>query len=545
MRRRRALWVLLALGSILVILAVVGQFFLGPLVKDRIIRIVATQLDSELELQSLNVRLFPRPGVSGEQWVIRHHGRRDVPPLITLERFSADATIAGLLSEVPRVRRVSISGLHVFIPPREPRPSDEDDRRPTKPQESEVPGAPMPEPAAETSSPAKPSSQLPVIIEELTSESVRLEIARRKPGRPPRLFQIHSLRLESIQLDGPASYDARLTNPTPRGEIHAVGQFGPFNKEEPALTPVAGTYTFADADLGTIKGIGGILQSEGRFGGYVERIEAEGHTESKDFHVDVGGRPVELYTQFRAIIDGTNGDTYLQPVNAQFLSTSLVAIGGVYRSETPDRQTRGRAVDLDITIDQGRIEDLLHLALRDGPPIMTGAMHFKSSFLLPPGEPDVPDRLNLDGEFSVASAQFTDEKLQQKIDELSRRGQGRPEDEELDRAVSNLRGRFTMSKGVINFSSLRFDVQGAAVMLSGRYALKSEAMDFAGTLNLDASPSRMVTGKKSALLRLFDPLLRRGSSGTVIPFKLTGTRKKPEFDVLVVKALTGRFRNDR
>ena len=59
-------------------------------------------------------------------------------------------------------------------------------------------------------------------------------------------------------------------------------------------------------------------------------------------------------------MDGTNGDTLLHPVTAHLLNTVIVAQGGVVRS--PDKQ--GKEITLDVTVDKGRLEDLLRLAVK-------------------------------------------------------------------------------------------------------------------------------------------------------------------------------------
>ena len=65
----------------------------------------------------------------------------------------------------------------------------------------------------------------------------------------------------------PMKYEAGLTNPSPPGEIHSVGSFGPWRSAEPGDTPLSGDYTFDHADLGVFHGIAGILKSTGRFEG--------------------------------------------------------------------------------------------------------------------------------------------------------------------------------------------------------------------------------------------------------------------------------------
>ena len=58
-------------------------------------------------------------------------------------------------------------------------------------------------------------------------------------------------------------FTATLTNPLPKGQIETTGTFGPWQKGDPGATPLGGDYSFQKADLDTIKGIGGILNSTG------------------------------------------------------------------------------------------------------------------------------------------------------------------------------------------------------------------------------------------------------------------------------------------
>ena len=106
---------------------------------------------------------------------------------------------------------------------------------------------------------------------------------------------------------------------------------GPWNADCPGATALGGTYWFHDADLGTIKGIGGILSSQGAYQGTLDRIVVDGATDTPDFEVKISGHKVPLHTEFHAIVDGTDGDTYLQPVKARLSAFFLVARGYVVR----------------------------------------------------------------------------------------------------------------------------------------------------------------------------------------------------------------------
>jgi hypothetical protein len=178
-----------------------------------------------------------------------------------------------------------------------------------------------------------------------------------------------------------------------RSTVRSAGQIDTKNSLAPGSTiqsdSLSATYTFDKADLGVFKGISGILSSQGKFGGVLEKIEVEGKTSTPDFTVKTGGHPVDLETVFSATVDGTNGDTLLHPVTAHLLNTVIVAQGGVVKS--PDK--KGRSIALDVTVDQGRLEDLMRLAVRaDKPPAQWVS---RSSFLLP--GVDIVNQLNLTG----------------------------------------------------------------------------------------------------------------------------------------------------
>ena len=134
----------------------------------------------------------------------------------------------------------------------------------------------------------------------------------------------------------------------------------------------------------------------------------------------------------------------------------------------------------------------------------------------------------MNGEFGLGNAIFTSPEIREKIRALSRRGQGKPQDKDAGSAVSQLKGRFILRDTVITFPGLSFEVEGAAVRLTGTYALKNEELDFHGQLLLDAKLSQATTGFKSILLKAVDPFFRKEGK-TVLPIKITGTRDKPSF----------------
>jgi hypothetical protein len=80
------------------------------------------------------------------------------------------------------------------------------------------------------------------------------------------------------------------------------------------------------------------------------------------------------------------------------------------------------------------------------------------------------------------------------IDELSRRGQGQPTNEEIDAVISRMAGAFHLQNEVIGFKALSFAVAGAGVDLTGTYDLENDALDFHGALKLQAKVSQTMSG---------------------------------------------------
>ena len=133
--------------------------------------------------------------------------------------------------------------------------------------------------------------------------------------------------MTKIGTNQPLHFDAKLINPKPVETSYQVDCSGPWQADSPRDTPVRGNYSFQHADLSTIKGIGGILSSTGEYAGTLNNLVVDGSTDTPDFRIESSGRPVPLHTDFHAIVDATNGDTYLRPVKAKIIDTPLVASG--------------------------------------------------------------------------------------------------------------------------------------------------------------------------------------------------------------------------
>lgn len=370
-------------------------------------------------------------------------------------------------------------------------------------------------------------SRVTIFFDQINCKNARLVINTLNPAKPPFEFTIKNLQLKNVGPGQPFQFDATLINPKPVGDIHSVGVFGPWQGDDPRQTPVQGHYSFTHADLGTIKGIAGMLSSTGEYSGTLGNIAVDGSTETPDFQLAASGHSVPLHTQFHAIVDGTSGDTYLRPVNATFLNSTLTARGSVVRVNP-----HGHDIELDVVLDQARIQDLLQLGVRTEPPIMTGPVEMNTRLSIPPGNASVTDRLRLDGTFHVLRAHFTNRKVQDKLDTISLISQGKPKEahEHLEETVpTDLRGVFTLRDGMLSFSLLHFLVPGTHIDMAGVYGLDGQTFDFHGKVKLQATLSQMTTGWKSVLLRPLDRFFRKDGPGTEIPVRISGTESEPHF----------------
>ncbi|MGB6235639.1 MAG: AsmA-like C-terminal region-containing protein, partial [Candidatus Acidiferrales bacterium] len=237
---------------------------------------------------------------------------------------------------------------------------------------------------------------------------------------------------------------------------------------------------------------------------------------------------VPLNTEFNAVVDGMNGNTILHTIDIQLLDSNLVAKGDVAKGTDQP----GWAVALNVVGDAARIQDLLRVAVKSDKPLLTGVVALRTRFVIPSRrvrDTDIANRIDLLGTFGIVAARFTQNTIQEKINVLSHRGRGQPNDTDDGSAVSKLAGTFTLRHGVIRFSKLTFDVSGVAVLLNGTYNLDTEELNFRGTLKLEAKLSQTTTGVKSFLLKMIDPLFEKKKAGTVLPIKITGTREQPSF----------------
>ena len=223
-------------------------------------------------------------------------------------------------------------------------------------------------------------------------------------------------------------------------------------------------------------------------------------------------------------------------VEAQLAESTFIASGFIVGT----KGIKGKRVLLDVTSKNARMRDILSLTVRTTPPAMTGVATITTSFDLPQGPADVIDKLRLEGKVVIAGARFTSDVVQEKVDELSQRGQGRPKDAAIDDVVSTIRTGFSMKDGVIRVTNLSYLVPGANISMEGSYLLESGTLDFTGAALLQATVSQTQTGFRHFLLKPFDGLFRKEGAGTRLALKVSGTVDEPKVGIDLGRTLKGR-----
>jgi hypothetical protein len=504
-RWRLFLWITL---SALLLMLVIGEITIrhaAPILKGRVIETLSTRFNSHVELDDLDVSLIRGLAVTGQG--LRIFAPDDVvaagakDPIIAVQRFEFHANLIGLFLKPTHVGAVYVQGLAIHIPPKSVR--------------------------AQGGKTSRRRGKIKIVVDEIVCDDSQLVIGTDKPNKDPKFFQLTHIVLHNLGPESAAPYDATLTNAIPKGDIHATGTFGPWQDETPGESNVTGKYTFDHADLNTIKGIGGMLHSVGDFTGRLDRIEVHGTADVPNFSLDTANHPVPLHTQFSAVVDGTSGDTYLQPVKAKLGESRFSCSGAIV-----NHKGKGHSVDLNVDVPSGRIQDFLELAVKTQPVVMSGTLGMKTKLHIPPGKESVTQKLGLDGEFSLQEIHFTNPDVQDKVDMLSLRAEGHPRQAKsgVEDVDSQMTGKFVMGAGKLTLQDLNYTLPGATVNLAGVYTLDGKKFDFSGKVRTNAKLSQMVASRwKSLMLKPVDPFFHKHGAGAEIPVKVTGTNTAPKF----------------
>jgi hypothetical protein len=424
--------------------------------------------------------------------VVFVHGTGTTKPLITIEKLTIQGAYFGILAQ--HITRMTAEGMRVTIAP------------------------------FGTGEPFH-TTRSAITIGEIVANGATIEFASREPEKQPLRFDVHEALLQDVGWNGPLSYSVKVHNPEPPGEITATGKFGVWNQDDPAQTPVSGEYRFERADLGIYHGISGTLSSTGKFGGNLGHIDISGTTDTPDFVVKSGGHPVRLTTEFSAYVDATHGDTFLNRVDAHFRKTHVLASGSVSGSANG----KGKIALIDLSANNGRIEDMIGLFVEKTPPPMSGAVTLRAKAELPSGKQPFLEKLKLTGRFGIDRGEFSRTSTQEGVNKLSAGARGEKGDSDPETVLTDLSGRVTLNGGVANLADLSFGVPGAAARMEGTYSLLNYKVDLRGQMQVDTKISNTTNGAKALLLRVMDPFFKKRKKGEILPVRISGTYQNPSF----------------
>jgi len=338
-------------------------------------------------------------------------------------------------------------------------------------------------------------------------------------------FDIREASLGGVGWQGSFAYRLKVHNPEPPGEITTSGKFGGWDKSDPGQTPISGEYKFERADLSVYHGIGGMLSSTGKYAGTLSHIDISGSTATPDFQVKSGKHPVQLTTEFSAYVDATHGDTFLKRVDAHFWKTQVVAEGSIAKS--PDGH--GKTALIDLTSNNGRIEDILRLFSKEDRAPMSGSVMYQARAEIPPGKEPFLEKVKLRGGFGIEAGSFAKPSTQEGVNKLSAGALGEKDTSDPETVLTDLTGKVVLENGTATFSDLSFGVPGAAARLHGTYNLINHKVDLRGQMQVDTKISNTTSGAKAFLLKVVDPFFKKRRKGEILPVRISGTYEHPSF----------------
>ncbi len=339
---RRHPWLKWMSVSLVLMVAVVGiaawvvARHTEPFLRSMIVEVLEDRFHARVELDSFHIsvahvltaearglRVWPPAQVAG---VTAAPARDAGDPLIRLAEFHFRMPLRYERGKPFHIAMIRLKGLDIHLPPKSHFGQ----------------GA---APSASTGSDAKKADSLiSFVVDTVECDAANLLLETSKPGKLPVDIEIAHLKLTregGLNAAAPVNFDADVTVPKPHGAAHATGTIGPWNQTDPGESALEGKYTFDNADLGSFKGIAGTLSSTGNYQGTLRELMVDGDTDTPNFALTHFGRTMALHTHFHAKVDATNGDTWLEPVNATLGHSQFTAQGQVVRVAETNPTRRG------------------------------------------------------------------------------------------------------------------------------------------------------------------------------------------------------------
>jgi hypothetical protein len=524
--RFRAAVVGMAIGSavFLLIMAVAMQSLatrIAPVMKDRVVAALTEQLHRPVQLDALEISVLRGLRVQGSGLRILNAAPSS-GPLLSLSSFSFHLTFGDLLtvrSDHPqiKVRGLELQDVAMHLPPG---------------------GIDAPAPAPSTTPATGPSVAWE--IDSIQCDDAHIVLDAAKPGDPPVVFDLRGLDLKGVSTTKAFPYAADIVYPNPAITVQLSGHFGPVASIATA-TPFDGDYSFKNADLSALSGVKALVSSSGHIAGTLGAFTVEGEAHTPAASLPVSAHPFPLDAKFHLLVDTATGTTTFAPLEIALPQGSLTAQG------TMKLLPGGADIAMNVNVPRGRIEELLEIGTRTVPPLMSGNLTMQAKLHLPPGPQPFQQKLQATGTLSINGVQFSDPKLQQRIDELSKLTQGKINP--LDNS-SGSRGtvdsqavaEFSLANAELTVPSLRYQVPGATAQMAGTYELERDTFAFKGHFQPDAlehlgqtpaaQPAKSgLAGLGGKLLGKLSPVLKT-LSGVEVPVSIAGAGNEVNVSVL-------------
>jgi len=480
--RRRRLRLTAIVGTILLLALLAGVVLLHhfwPFAEAAVRSNLSEAFSANVRFGSFHEKYFP-PGCVAENVVFQRDD--DGAPLAQIRRLTITSGLGALLRH--HVSLFRAEGMHVTVA---------------------------------TKSLGQNQLRKQTTIDKFVADDAELEIPR-KDSLALR-FVFHSFSLNNLNGQGVTKFAAVFDNPLPRGAISTTGQFGPWNKSDPAATAVSGKYKFENADLSVFKSIAGTLSSDGNFGGTFKHMMVEGDTRIPSFVVASTGHGVPLDSHFSAVVNALNGDVTLQRVAAQFGKDIINAKGSIAR-----REDGKRSAILDLACDRGRVEDTFYPFIHSPKSPLAGEIAFQMHVVVPSGHEPFLKKLQADSKFKIHNARFTNRDLETRVSLVAS-----PHDHDETDTLANFQGGVKLNHGIAHFTNLSVHDDGAAALLSGSYDLTDQKVNLHGKLKTEASLAKTTHGIKAVFAKAIEPFFKKKPHETVVPVHVGGTYSHPNF----------------
>ena len=489
---RRTIWWVLC-GLALAWLCIVAWKW--PYTRSAVVTGLSHNMGRPVQIGAFHPTFFPLGFVAYDVRFIKtdpHHG----PSTVTIHKAVVVASHLDTFLNRKRLKRILIVGLHVTIPSG---PSTSEGKR-----------------SSSRHGPPKFT-----FIGQIDMQDSSIEFPSSDTDTSPFKVMVKAATLDNVNLHSPSAFHVELVTNEPQGVIRSTGQLGPWNWDDAGRTLLTGSFTFNQADLSTVGDVKGLLNAQGKFNGLLGHVICNGRIEVPQFGTTNGSHVLPLSTTFQATVNGLNGDTVLNDVESR-LNRTIIKVQGEIKG---DGQQPGKTARLHLSVDEGRVDDLLLLFTRSEQPSMTGTINLQADVDLPPGDPNFLKKLELRGDFGMSDSRFTKGSTQAPINHLSESAEGMSKSEEKqdpNTVLSDIKGHVSAHNGIASLSHVSFIIPGADANMSGTYNLLDKAVHLEGTLRTTGEISDTTSGLKAGFLKLLSPFLKKHSV-TVVPFKITGT----------------------